>query len=126
MSTRKNSAIKFFLGLLAISSVAAVVTPASAEIVSNFNKFGYNKFGILLSQAKLNTSPATVQQGNVNKLPVVSEKIKIPNGQEAAGNFVCNGSCSKRPGQEKVRDLITDPANSKLNPINIQSAPLNR
>ncbi|RUT08937.1 hypothetical protein DSM106972_009900 [Dulcicalothrix desertica PCC 7102] len=121
MFTRKNSAIKFFLGLLAISSVAAVVTPASAEVVSNSNKFG-----ILLSEAKLNTSPATVQQGNVNKLPVVSEKLKIPNGQEAAGNFVCNGTCSKRPGQQKVRDLVTDPANNKLNPINIQPAPVNR
>lgn len=83
----KASKVKFMLGMIAMSSIAALAPAANAATL----KSNPAAFGDILSQAKLNLdSPQQLQASSV--LPSL-EKLNPSLRRQADDNYGCNQSC---------------------------------
>ena len=83
----KASKVKFMLGMIAMSSIAALAPAANAATL----KSNPAAFGDILSQAKLNLdSPQQLQASSV--LPSL-EKLNPSLRRQGAGDGTCNTAC---------------------------------
>ncbi|HEY9602549.1 MAG TPA: hypothetical protein V6C85_13120 [Allocoleopsis sp.] len=111
MSTRKAS--QFVLGLLALTSIAALPPAAHAQIAKPSTTVDN-----ILNRANLSTDSSKLQPSTQQLSPSL-ERLNDPSKLRDDQNGVCNGSCSKPIDKS---DLLTNPATLPATQLN-QSLP---
>ncbi|MEH2196004.1 MAG: hypothetical protein V7K98_25640 [Nostoc sp.] len=122
MSTKKANQVKFILGILAMTSVAALNSAVNAQTLkpdATVDAF--------LNRANLSTKSTKIQNTTIEKVSPTVERINnssILQRQLDDVNGSCpkNGACGVKKPSERGRELITDPINRSGSLLN-QSLP---
>ncbi|AFZ15248.1 hypothetical protein Cri9333_4466 [Crinalium epipsammum PCC 9333] len=108
MSIRNANQLKVLLGIITLTSVAALTPTAYAQVPARANDN-------ILNRANLNTNTIKLDQQNLKLSPSVEQIPGLSKKADSDGNGICNGSC--RPKAGRGAELLTNPAlesNTKL------------
>jgi hypothetical protein len=108
MSLRNANQLKVLLGIITLTSVAALTPTAYAQVPVKATDN-------ILNRANLNTNTIKVDQQNLKLSPSVEQIPGLSKRQNSDGNGICNGGCEPKTG--RGTRVLTNPAieqNTKL------------